>query len=169
MKLIPRIEARKLKLKRFFTGRPCKYGHFSERWVRSGHCLECNSVYQSSTKGKKERRQRRYRMTPENRAEYLLSRARVSSKKRGHPPPTIKIRDLLPSLTRGTCDLTGLPFEPDPGVLKRRSPYTPSIDRIDSSKPYTKKNFRVVLWAINSGCGTWGLETYLKIASAVKR
>lgn len=26
----------------FFTGKPCKYGHLSKRYVINGHCFECN-------------------------------------------------------------------------------------------------------------------------------
>lgn len=26
---------------RYYTGKPCKYGHISERWTRSAACVEC--------------------------------------------------------------------------------------------------------------------------------
>jgi hypothetical protein len=74
----------------------------------------------------------------------------------------------MPALERGTCDLTGIPFDLSAGQGKGRLPYAPSIDRPNISEPYTKENFRVVLWAINIGCSTWGYETYLKIARAIK-
>ncbi|MCT8156581.1 hypothetical protein H0Z14_27080, partial [Klebsiella aerogenes] len=28
-------------LKRYYTGKQCKHGHDSERWVYNGHCVEC--------------------------------------------------------------------------------------------------------------------------------
>ncbi len=106
-------------------------------------------------------------LTPEGRAKTLIAEARRSSKKRGHPAPTITWQDLMPALERGTCDVSGLPFDFAPTPKKgRMSPYAPSLDRIDNEKPYTRNNFRVVLWAINAGCNSWGLEIYLKIASA---
>jgi len=39
----------------------------------------------------------------------------------------------------GLCEVTGLPF-----IYNGHSPFTPSIDRIDSSKGYTKDNCRIV-------------------------
>lgn len=41
MKIVTRTEAAKAGLKRYFTGKPCKHGHCSERWVYNGHCVEC--------------------------------------------------------------------------------------------------------------------------------
>lgn len=38
---IPRLEAATLGAKTFFTGKPCKYGHTSERYTSSGCCVEC--------------------------------------------------------------------------------------------------------------------------------
>jgi hypothetical protein len=32
-------------LKYYFTGRPCKHGHLVERYVSSGHCVECNKMH----------------------------------------------------------------------------------------------------------------------------
>ena len=50
----------------------------------------------------------------------------------------------------GKCELTGVPF-----VLERKSPYMPSVDRIDSSKPYTASNCRVILWMLNVAKSDW--------------
>ncbi|MBU4682539.1 hypothetical protein KC222_10985 [Cedecea davisae] len=41
MKIITRVEAAKLGLNKFYTGKLCKYGHDSERWVANGGCVEC--------------------------------------------------------------------------------------------------------------------------------
>ncbi|MBE9636552.1 hypothetical protein [Salipiger mangrovisoli] len=38
---VDRETARSIGLVRFFTGKPCKYGHVAERWVSSGTCIEC--------------------------------------------------------------------------------------------------------------------------------
>jgi hypothetical protein len=100
-------------------------------------------------------------------AKRLIRTAERNSRKRNHPSPTITWRDIFPALERGTCDLSRLPFDFKLRQGQGRRPYAPSLDRPNSSKPYTKKNFRVVLWAVNSGCDTWGLKAYLKIAQAV--
>jgi len=44
MKIILRKEARKLGLKRYFTGKSCKHGHVTERLVDRGDCLECKRI-----------------------------------------------------------------------------------------------------------------------------
>lgn len=41
MEIITRKEAKHKGLEWYYTGQPCKYGHFSERRVASGDCLEC--------------------------------------------------------------------------------------------------------------------------------
>ena len=41
-RIISRDEARALGLKRFFTGKPCKYGHVAERRVGNYACMECD-------------------------------------------------------------------------------------------------------------------------------
>jgi hypothetical protein len=40
--IIGRAEARALGLKRFFTGKPCKHGHVTERGVSNPECMECS-------------------------------------------------------------------------------------------------------------------------------
>lgn len=36
-----RLEAKKLQVKRYFTGKPCKNGHIAERNTITGKCTEC--------------------------------------------------------------------------------------------------------------------------------
>jgi len=61
------------------------------------------------------------------------------------------------------CELSGLQFELFRGP---RSPYSPSVDRIDSSKPYTPENCRVILWGLNAAFAEWGEDTFRWIAKA---
>ncbi len=66
------------------------------------------------------------------------------------------------------CAISGLPFdwsEPD----GKRSPYGPSIDRIDADGGYTRDNVRLVLTQVNAGLGEWGATSFLKIARATAR
>ncbi len=39
-----RAEALALGLDRYLTGKPCKHGHFSERYTSTGHCTACISA-----------------------------------------------------------------------------------------------------------------------------
>ena len=41
MKLISRQEAIDNKLTRYFTGKPCKYGHIAERQLSNRTCIDC--------------------------------------------------------------------------------------------------------------------------------
>ena len=64
----------------------------------------------------------------------------------------------------GRCLLTGLPFQVAQQSEYRANPFVPSIDRIDSTKGYTKQNTRLVLYAINSAMNEWGEEVFALIA-----
>jgi hypothetical protein len=55
----------------------------------------------------------------------------------------------------GKCELTGVPF-----VLERKSPYMPSLDRIDSSKFYTADNCRVILLILNLAKRDWPEDVF---------
>jgi hypothetical protein len=48
MKLISYSEARNLGLKRYFTGKPCKNGHISERTSNNATCVECANQFKSN-------------------------------------------------------------------------------------------------------------------------
>lgn len=45
MKLISRQEARKLALRYYCTGKPCKHGHLASRYVSTKACVECMPRY----------------------------------------------------------------------------------------------------------------------------
>jgi hypothetical protein len=58
MQIVSLKEAKKKGLLTYFTGKPCKYGHMSERYVSIRTCVECKQV-----------KEKEYR--EENREEYL--------------------------------------------------------------------------------------------------
>jgi len=39
--IINRADAHAQGLRRFYTGKPCKFGHDSQRFVTTGNCIEC--------------------------------------------------------------------------------------------------------------------------------
>lgn len=60
--LCSRDKAKSLKLKRYFTGKPCHRGHIAERIVSSYECLACaKAKYHSLTKEQKLERSRKIR------------------------------------------------------------------------------------------------------------
>lgn len=66
----------------------------------------------------------------------------------------------------GYCELTGIEFTDDRSYAGRRAPFAPSIDRIDSRKPYTVKNCRVICVAANVALSDWGEAVFKKLAEA---
>jgi hypothetical protein len=72
---------------------------------------------------------------------------------------------VLKRLATGVCEATGIRFNSET-FIGRCGPYSPSIDRIDSSKGYTPDNCRMICWALNMGLSEWGEEVYLDIAKA---
>lgn len=69
--------------------------------------------------------------------------------------------------SRGLCAVSGLPlsFENTSGCP--RNPWAPSIDRIDSTKPYTARNVRVVCVAANTAMSDWGAGVLVRLAEGV--
>ncbi len=56
MEVISRKEARERGLTRYFTGKPCKHGHLSDRLTSDGNCKECS----------REKDRKKYRDNPEH-------------------------------------------------------------------------------------------------------
>jgi len=76
----------------------------------------------------------------------------------------IDLEWVMSRLEKGYCEITGIPFVFETRFNGHRNPYSPSLDRKDNSKGYTKENCRIILWALNMGFADWGQEIYLHIA-----
>lgn len=85
--------------------------------------------------------------TPEGRAYKLLRTSRsMARRRRGRSMSfSLTIDDILPAIQRGICAVTGIPFVLD----DPRSPWRPSIDRIDNDKDYLPENVQIVAWIYN--------------------
>ena len=97
---------------------------------------------------------------PEGRASVLLSSCRGRARRNKLEFDLTK-KWILERL-RGNCELTGIEFN----FEEARGPKAPSVDRIDSTKGYTKDNCRVILWSLNCAFSTWGAEDFSEIALA---
>lgn len=93
-----------------------------------------------------------------------LAKCRYRATKRKHHCSIDRefIADRL-RLTRGRCELTGLRFSMDKENPANR-PFAHSIDRIDSSKGYTRGNVRIVCAGINIAMMHWGEALFGKLA-----
>ena len=97
-----------------------------------------------------------------NRGSALLTLARHRAKQKGLEF-TLAPEDIDPKIKQGFCALTGIRFN-----LKNGKTWdSPSIDRIDSSKGYSKDNVRVVLYCVNVMANVWGSDKIIEIAAAI--
>lgn len=104
-----------------------------------------------------------YWRTPKGRAGQICNKAKKRAERKDLEYNITK-EYVLEKMEAGHCEVTGLPF-----VLGfKRGPYSPSLDRIDSTIGYTEDNTRLVIWAINVGCSDWGLEEAKLIWGLVK-
>lgn len=67
----------------------------------------------------------------------------------------------------GKCQVSGIEFNDFRPLGSTKRPWYPSIDRIDSRKPYTAENCRVVCVAVNVAMGEWGIGVLTAIAKAI--
>ena len=122
--------------------------------------------YREANRSELRSKRRRYRETPEGRAVLLIQSARARAGKKGVPFDPALRSFVAAAIAGGLCSVTGIPFVLDStGDSAVKHPLAPSIDRIDSSKGYTADNVRVVCWAVNAACSTWGLDATLAIFS----
>lgn len=69
--------------------------------------------------------------------------------------------------TAGCCAVSGLPFRLTHDGPSRCNPYGVSIDRIDSSKGYTRGNVRLVIFFVNSAIADYGESLFREVISAM--
>jgi hypothetical protein len=94
---------------------------------------------------------------------YLLISARNRAKEKGWP---YELTDnWAKERWTGCCEITGLPFKVN--GKKGPHPFSPSVDRKDSSLGYTQENTRFILWGCNAIKGVGSDADMYKIAEAL--
>lgn len=112
--------------------------------------------------------QKNYRKTSKGVTNSIYYGAKQRAAQRNMPFDLEK-SEILKKVEIGICELTGIAFDYKSDAKAgygRRRPYTPSIDRIDNSKGYTKENCRIIISAMNIALNEWGEEMFLKLAQA---
>ncbi|MBX9900814.1 MAG: hypothetical protein K2Y28_08530 [Burkholderiaceae bacterium] len=86
--------------------------------------------------------------------------------KAGNIPLRITASDIekMRDASRGFCSITGIQFNDSKPTGKRFRPWMPSVDRIDSSLPYTSDNCRLVCAYANIAINDLGEEEFFKLA-----
>lgn len=86
------------------------------------------------------------------RAQRLHGNAQKRAKASGWPAPDFGSLWLEEKILAGVCEVTGIPFDltsQTSNTVHAKNPWVPSIDRIDSSKPYAKDNVQLVVYMYN--------------------
>jgi hypothetical protein len=105
--------------------------------------------------------------TIEGRANNLLRSAKTRAKK-DNAEVSIDDSFIIDALKKGTCELTGIPFDLLRINNNHKNPYGPSLDRRDSkNRNYTKENTRVVLSLVNITLNEYTEEQALPILKAM--
>jgi len=122
-------------------------------------CIECFKAY---------RRQRymitkNYYNTVDGWVNQILANKRIYCKRKDLPYDLTKTW-LREKLRLGRCEVTEIGFELHKG---KRSPFGPSIDRIDPRRGYTRDNCRVVVNCYNQAKSDWSDNDVLRMAKAL--
>lgn len=115
-------------------------------------CKKCYDHNYNTTRRDKDSEKHRQAHIRKTRFEnYVLARTKAKAKKEGKDFD-LDLDWVKAELERGTCSVTNMPLvRPtySPGKKIKRGQWSPSIDRIDNSKGYTKDNSRMVVWMFN--------------------
>lgn len=133
----------------YYTGKPCKHGHISERLVKGGACRTCKNLYgeqykkENSEKVKESIRKcyKKKYTTEKRRQSYiknaeteLLNRAKFRSRRDCLEFNLERSDIVIPKF----CPVLGIEID----FSNRKS--SPSLDRIDNTKGYIKGNICVI-------------------------
>lgn len=98
-----------------------------------------------------------------NKARALWNAAKQRAKKK-NLEFNLSLDRIKIAIELGICEITGISFC---GEKKRKSAFSPSIDRKDNSKGYTDDNINVVCWGFNTAKNEFSIEDYIKIATSI--
>ena len=163
MEITTRNEARQSGSKRYFTGIPCKRGHIAERTTGDAACVECSRLRSSAARESDPDKARRSCIESELRLKHTNPELWRQKRQQWRSAVKVKhgpikymydiVRDrahrkgLEFTITRDDiiipshCPILGIPLFSTP---RKTTDNTPSLDRIDNTKGYTKDNIHVI-------------------------
>lgn len=152
-----RASAKEAGEKFFQSENPCRKGHVAPRYTCSGACRAC-----AQAKNKINPRD------PMAMAKILVGSLRARSRKKGWLT-NITPEDIVILFERqeGRCSRTGIKFTADHNSEAGSGPFQPSVDRIDSTKPYTLDNVQLVVWMYNRMKGEHTTEEFAELLSMI--
>lgn len=106
---------------------------------------------------------------PFYRTAYNLYYAALLRSTKNKLPFDLELKDIHLELVKGVCPKTGIEFEikKKGSDYSNRSPFAPSIDKINPSKGYTKDNIQIVCWWYNAAKGRYTDEEVFELCKAV--
>jgi len=119
-------------------------------------CSSCNNI-----------RSFNRRRTMHGRIMNILESAKRRTKEKGFTEFNLDYDFVYSLISYGKCIVTNIHFILENKNNSFTNPYAPSLDRIDSSKGYTKDNVRAVIWQYNTMKGELTDEQVLEICKAV--
>ena len=126
-----------------------------------GRSGQCNACYK-----KQWNKENRVKL----RAQRLHGNAQKRAKANGWPVPNFDSLWIEEKILFGFCEVTGIKFDLDTQIsnsVHAKNPWVPSLDRIDSSKPYTKDNVHLVVYMYNVCKAEFNHEDVIKFCKVV--
>lgn len=152
MEVILKAEAQARGLIKFFTGKPCKNGHITQHYTRSGLCCECAALSAKRHAAKYpglqfRRRTKQIRGNPQEWVKLIFAVTKYRAKKRGIPFD-LTIDHLLTLIPAdGFCPALHIPLIFYGGKINRNSA---SLDRIIPARGYVDGNVVIISSRANS-------------------
>ena len=143
----------------YFTGKPCKHGHLSERFVSNHTCVECLQTLHYHTD------RDNYRAMENTMAHQFRQRKNQALKK--GIPFTIELEDIeQPEF----CPVLGLKLNYAWGGKngKAKDPNKATIDKLDPAKGYIPGNVFIISWRANKLKSDMRIEELEKILTYMK-
>ena len=173
MNVLTKEEALEKGLTFYFTGKPCKHGHISERLVKGGSCKECKNTISAKKREENREKYNKYcrekkkeHYSPEKRRE--MHKKNITSEMFYAAKSRAKNKNLTFTITKEdviipkTCPVFGIPLD------SRDVFHTPSLDRIINDLGYVKGNVRVIRSKANRLINNGTIEEFKQILEYMK-